>query len=399
MNSLYVGGFSLFAASGTAILNMAATDIVAVYFDKYKEKVYAGLITFLSVGLSIAPTLLEHLMKTMTYRYAMLLRSSVFILAIPIALIYRGPCCTSQEEEKGQAPSVCDGESNQGFESMETAGEASQIGSEEEPAVEKKTGLSSDVVPVCDQLQNSTESFENDLENSQQNDESPNLSVVKSHLHVLKDPVFIAIMLYFLLGCFGENTFYALAVEYPVTVGILAVEEAALGATLTSVGLLVGCIFVWIVSHWDINRYALAISSLFLLGIALICAGLSNSLPTIYASYIAFGFVEGCFVNNFLAWIALEFEDFQHFTTRIGYVYCMIGIGSLIGPIVTGYFIKATAMKYAMYFLSAFPMLGSLMIVPVWINVKVKQCRSESITTNNKHHMDIHGIEIVGPIG
>ena len=395
MNSLYVGGFTLFAASGTAILNMAATDIVAVYFDKYKEKVYAGLITFLSVGLSIAPTLLEHLMKTMTYRYAMLLRSSVFILAIPIALIYRGPCCTSKEEEKGQAPSVCDGESNKGFESVETSDKkASQTGVEEEAAVGKKDGRTSDVVP----LQNSNESLENDLRDSQEKDDNPKLSVVKSHLHVLKDPVFIAMMLYFLLGSFGESTFYAFAVEYPATVGILAVKEAALGATLTSVGLLVGCVFVWIVSHWDINRYALAISSLFLLGIALICAGLSNSLPTIYASYIAFGFVEGCFVNNFLAWIALEFEDFQHFTTRIGYVYCMIGIGSLIGPIVTGYFIKATAMKYAMYFLSAFPMLGSLMIVPVWINVKVKQCRSESITTNSKHHMDIHGIEIVGPI-
>ena len=103
-------------------------------------------------------------------------------------------------------------------------------------------------------------------------------------------------------------------------------------------------------------RSALAISSLFLLGIALICASLSNSLPTIYASYIAFGFVEGCFVNNLLAWIALEFKDSQHFTTRIGYVLCMMGIGSLVGPIATGYFIKATNMKYALYFLSAFPM-------------------------------------------
>ena len=67
---------------------MAAPDFVAVYFDKYKEKVYAGLITFVSVGIAVTPTPLEYLIKSLTYKYAMLVRTAAFLLAVPVAFVY-----------------------------------------------------------------------------------------------------------------------------------------------------------------------------------------------------------------------------------------------------------------------------------------------------------------------
>ena len=59
-----------------------------------------------------------------------------------------------------------------------------------------------------------------------QNADQIKLSVFKSHIHVLKSPVLILILTYFLLGSFAKNTFYAFAVEFPVASAIPQVSVA-----------------------------------------------------------------------------------------------------------------------------------------------------------------------------
>ena len=194
------------------------------------------------------------------------------------------------------------------------------------------------------------------------------LEAMKTHLTVLKDVSFIMIHVYFLFGSISENTFYAFAVEFPVDIELLTPEEAAIGVTLEGISMIIGWVFVWIISHWNIDRHLLAIASLFLLGLSLIITSMSRSLPMIYASYIAFGFLEGCYVKNWIAWISLKFAHSQYFTIRVpSYVYFLVGGGSLLGPIAAGYFMKASHVKYTFYFLSSFPMVGSLVIFPSWI--------------------------------
>lgn len=74
-----------------------------MYFDKYKETVYAGLITFVSVGTAVAPTALEFLIKKLTYKYAMLVRAAAFLLAVPVAFVYR---VKSGNFKNNQAPEM-----------------------------------------------------------------------------------------------------------------------------------------------------------------------------------------------------------------------------------------------------------------------------------------------------
>ena len=81
-------------------------------------------------------------------------------------------------------------------------------------------------------------------------------------------------------------------------------------------------------------------------------------------------------MNNILPWIAnLSAEDSQYFTLRISYVFFMVGVGSLVGLVSAGYFIEATDASYGFYFLSAFPIIGALIILPVWLKAKLRSCR------------------------
>ena len=93
---------------------------------------------------------------------------------------------------------------------------------------------------------------------------------------------------------------------------LLTPEEAAIGVILAGISMIVGCVFVWIITHWNIDRHLLATASLFLLGLSLVITSMSRSLPMIYASYMAIGFLEGCYVNNWIAWISLKFEHSRY---------------------------------------------------------------------------------------
>ena len=368
---------------GAAILNLATTDVVAVYFDKHKEKVYAGLFTFFSIGMVVGPASLEHLAEVISYKYAMLIRSLIYLLVLPTALIYRGPCqlTSTVNKNKDQHGNIND--------SLKLDRNNTAIDNSE-------SNTHIDDMPTCDGQEQNTMQDSKAATLPVAETKEKKRFVLASHLHVLKDYVFILILIYFLFGSIGENTFYALAVELSVSVDVLTFHQGGIGITITSVSLVVGCIVVSIMSHWELDRMALAIFSLFLLGLTQIFMGVANTLPTTYAAWIAFGFVEGLYVNNIIVWVAVHFDEPKYFTIRISHVFFMIGVGSLLGPLVVGYFVEATAMEYGFYFLSIYPIVGSLIILPIWIREKIK--RRNEITTDKPVHHDLNEIEIHGPV-
>ena len=53
-------------------------------------------------------------------------------------------------------------------------------------------------------------------------------------------------------------------------------------------------------------------------------------------------------------------------------------------------------MEYGFYFLSIYPIVGALIILPIWIREKIK--RRNEITTDKPVHHDLNEIEIHGPV-
>ena len=363
-------------ACGAAILNVCAADIVAVYFNKHKEVVYTGLLTFAAAGMAVAPALLEYLIKTLSYRNAMLIRSIFLLLATPAAFIYRGQCSRAKVTS-----AVSDADRN----THVNAGYVEEDDSKQEKInTDTQEKINTNMTGAADNSVKSKserpaeEGEENHSASEQNGGRNGDIkhSVIKSHLHVLKDVVFILILLYFMIVTISENGFYALAVDISTAKGLLTLDQAALGVTLAGTSLLVGCVLVWILSRWELDRYALSIFSMLIMGLCFIFAAVSKSLPTLYTSFIAFGFIEGFYMNNILPWIAdLSAEDSQYFTLRISYVFFMVGVGSLVGPVSAGYFIEATDASYGFFFLAAFPIIGALIILPVWLKAKLSSCR------------------------
>ena len=351
---------------------------MAVYFNKHKEVVYTGLLTFAAAGMAVAPALLEYLIKTLSYRNAMLIRSIFLLLATPAAFIYRGQCSRAKVTS-----AVSDADRN----THVNAGYVEEDDSKQEKInTDTQEKINTNMTGAADNSVKSKserpaeEGEENHSASEQNGGRNGDIkhSVIKSHLHVLKDVVFILILLYFMIVTISENGFYALAVDISTAKGLLTLDQAALGVTLAGTSLLVGCVLVWILSRWELDRYALSIFSMLIMGLCFIFADVSKSLPALYASFIAFGFIEGCYLNNVIPWIAdLSAEDSQYFTVRISYVFFMVGVGSLVGPVSAGYFIEATDASYGFYFLAAFPIIGALIILPVWLKAKLRSCRKD----------------------
>ena len=81
--------FHLLTGFAAGAIQLTSTGIVSKYFDKHKDKVYAGTVAAFFAGVLIAPTLTKFLMKSTSYKYAMIIEASEYILIFPAALVYR----------------------------------------------------------------------------------------------------------------------------------------------------------------------------------------------------------------------------------------------------------------------------------------------------------------------
>ena len=73
------------------MIEFASTDhLIATYSEKHKDKIYAAQTLAFSIGITVTPPLLEHLIKVTSYRTALIILSIPNLMSFPIAFVYRG---------------------------------------------------------------------------------------------------------------------------------------------------------------------------------------------------------------------------------------------------------------------------------------------------------------------
>ena len=78
---------------GLAMIEFASTDVIPTYSEKHKDKIYAAQTLVFSIGITVTPPLLEHLIKVTSYRTALIILSIPNLMSFPIAFVYRGKWC------------------------------------------------------------------------------------------------------------------------------------------------------------------------------------------------------------------------------------------------------------------------------------------------------------------
>lgn len=382
---------------GGAIIEFTSTDMIAIYTEKYKDKMYAALVLAFSIGMSVTPSLMEYLISVTSYQTALIILAMPNLLSFPIALVYRGRCnadmcATKKDDNSDSAVPVCPerklSEDNPAFEHIsEVAVECENNSTSEESGidvdyVDHRSADSKD----GEYEQNTTINDMNDVTIIKQNTSSENndtdqpgiekRSVLSSHLFVFKDTAFILYLVYNMFAAAGEFSFHAFAVDYSVSLNILTLTEAALGMTLTSVSLCAAAIFMTVLSHWKLDRIAINVFVVLFMGISVVCVSLSNSQAAMYTCFIIFGFTEGVYISNLTSYVASGFEHSQYMIIRLSYVFVVTGIGALVGPIIAGHFAKTFGMKYLFFFLGALPLSAFFILLPYWLYKKLRQCSS-----------------------
>ena len=376
------------------MLEFASTDVIATYIEKHKDKLYTGQTLTFSIGMMVAPPLLEYLIEAASYRTALIILAMLNLLSFPIAFVYRGQCCAQVNTPvglhgmSGQNNAAFSEEENDGAETINNqstgTGSLQSINcnndGQKTPTTSERTEFhgeikESDMQKISQQTTsdgNGQTTSANEADTTEP--ESPQLSVLASHIFVLKDPLFIQYLFYNLFAAAGEMTFYAFAVDYSVSMDVLSLTEAALGMTLASVSFFVAAILLTILSHWQLDRLLLSIFSILIMGLAILGVSLSQSMAAMYTCYIIVGFAEGLYVSNQVCYIDSYFAHSEYMIVRLSYVFTVTGIGALVGPIVAGRFAEYFGMKYIYFFIGGLPLLGFFILLPYWICSMISVC-------------------------
>lgn len=350
-----------------------------------------------ALAMIATPSLLEYMIKVTSYKTAMIILAMPNLIQLPVAFVYRGPCKDSQadvvEGSTGIENEARTIEENHELSDDPQMGNKSELEEDSHHTNNNNNTGNSKILknPSNVETEINLEKLEGDgnfddvdlsEEATPKSNETPDkLSIITSHLYALKNWTFILYLFYFLVTSVGESTYYAFAVDFSVSLGILNLTEAALGMTLSGVSLCTGCLAMAILSHWQLPRLEITVGSAFVMGIALICVSLSKSLTVIYVCFIIYGFTEGVYVANAPSLIQFSFEDSDYMLIRLSYVYVMTGLGSLVGPVMTGYFTKSYGIQYLFYFLGAFPLTGSMVLLPYLVYKKVAACRTPDVSS------------------
>ena len=356
------------------MIELSSTEVIASYVKKHKEKMYAAQTLTFSIGIMVTPPLLEYLIKVTSYKAAIIILAMPNVLSFPIALVYRGHWCAHVElnakiaTDEGCHNSAYNGENNETRHS-----ENSQ--STEQKQIEN-TGQTTPVhtgqIGATDSEQTTSMAKDSDAESKQ-------LSVLASHKHVLKDPIFNLFLFFSLFVAAGEFTFYAFAVDFSVSMNILTLAEAALGMTLTSVSFFAAGFLLTILSHWSMDRLLINVLSVLIMGLAILGVSLSQSMAALYTCFILFGFAEGLYDSNQVCFIASHFTHSKYMIIRYSYVFVVTGVGGLLGPIVAGNFAENLGMKYQFILIGTFPLTGFGILLSYLIAKKISVMRSRAI--------------------
>ncbi|XP_067930002.1 monocarboxylate transporter 14-like [Watersipora subatra] len=364
-----VVSYSLLQGSAAGAIQITSIGVVSTYFEKYKDKIYAALMTASYSGLLIGPVLTEFLLDTTSYRTTILIGVAADLLILPAALIYRGTFCPEESSDKVVASSY----NNQTFSSDDN-----------------HTSLSISPAPPCDNQKSSPN--ESDKEDSDANITQQKVAVdvveadidmkveqsteeiekegsskqplslrLKTNLAVIKDPVFILYMFYFMTVSLGENTYFSLAVDYSVsTRGIFTLKQASLAMTVTGICTVIGCVFLTFLSHWSINRQVLGMVTSTLISLSLLAMPLVETPAGMFTISVVFGLTDGMFVSGMSSLIQYQFGHNEQFLTRFSYLMLMVGVGSVIGPIGAGHLGAVIGMENSFFFLGGVAICGPI---------------------------------------
>ena len=199
------------------------------------------------------------------------------------------------------------------------------------------------------------------------------LLTIKKQFVILKNPVFILVMFYYVFAGIGANTYYALAVDYTVKIeNLLSLKEAALGMTLTGVGTVIGSIFVMVLSHWSFDRVVFSASCTVVLGVCMAFTSVAKTLVEIYVVGIVFGIANGAYASGIASLIEYQFGQNNEFVSRYSYVLSVIGVGAVVGPLVAGYVGKAVGMSYSFYILGGSTITASALLILYRVVVRIR---------------------------
>ena len=166
----------------------------------------------------------------------------------------------------------------------------------------------------------------------------------------------------------GENTYFALEIDYVVsTRNLVSLEQAALGMSLTGIGTVIGSFSLALMSHWSFDRLAFSAVVTLFLGISLTLMPIVQSVYGVYGVNIGFGIADGLYVAGMASLIEYQFGQNEQFLVRFSYQLFVIGIGSLVGPIVAVNVGKAVGMSNSFYFLGGASILASIVLLLYWL--------------------------------
>ena len=321
------------SAAGAGLAQLTSVGIVSTYFDRHKDKLYSALVTTAFIGILIGPTLTEYLIHHLTtYKYALLIEASICSLILPASLIFKGP------NNSTSTPPV----------SKETKN-SNETGIEESSSVDPVEEKDSEIKILKKKI------F------SCQN-------TIQSHKLVLKDLVFLLVLAYFMMVSIGENTYFALEIDYVVsTRNLVSLEQAALGMSLTGIGTVIGSFSLALMSHWSFDRLAFSAVVTLFLGISLTLMPIVQSVYGVYGVNIGFGIADGLYVAGMASLIEYQFGQNEQFLVRFSYLLFVIGVGSLVGPIVAVNVGKAVGMSNSFYFLGGASILASIVLLLYWL--------------------------------
>lgn len=342
---------TVIAAFGSAMSRLASTDVIAVYFDKHKDKIFAASATSGLAGAMVAPVTLEYLYLTVSYKYTLLVLAATAALNLVPVLVYkdiRSCCLRSRSQESEDSEKWTDQNTSNDINNDEL--KTSQLYENGDDKLEE-------VKWIDERVEGETE----------REDEEGDLPTIKLHLQFLRQPAFLLVLGSCMLTTLGQNSFVSLAADYMIRKGVLTAQQAALGMSILGGATIVGSLMLTLASHWPLDRVLVTVVSSFTLGLIIVFTPLCKGITSAYPLLFAFGVFDSIALANVVSLISHEFGSDGHLMAKVSYMFMSMGMGSVIGPVIAGYLTTLTDGDIALYFLGSMSMCGAAILISYWL--------------------------------
>jgi len=369
---------------------MNNTEVIPHYFDKYKDKMFALMVTSFFGGVLVGPAIIELLIRSLGYRYAMLILAAMQLINIGVVIVFRiAERHTPEEQQTSNAEqhTVNTVDNKDGLPTESSAHDRQQANEIDKPDSGEEVSSRAEDVGKAEKVGGANCVAEmggaNDSDQSE-GDHHKHLHgqtlmyLVKTHGQVLSQPAFLLIAVHCLVLSIGENVYFAFSVDYPVRKGIMDPKAAALGATLGGVGSVVSGIIVMFASHWPFDRCALHLICILTLGVTMMAVPSCLTLTSIYIGYVTFGFADGLYIASIYTMLIELFDDRKFFLVRVAYICATSGVGLLAGPVIGGHITDNFGSDMTFYFGGAALLGAWLLLLPYYLGRKILDCRRAS---------------------